>query len=126
MASSFRSRISAIAYTCYKAIEILLELTLITVIIRMLMQDESRWLYVAIFALPYACKNFSAKLLELFQQEYVYPERTHADGYLYKAMMSWCGRANIGVPISAPHIHYLGSRNVCYLFTARLGNSWKA
>ena len=95
------------------ALQCVLDVAMIALMIDLAANNSYRYLYFAIFTVPYNLAQLMQKLSNALPQNgvhgRVYSEIIHLDGYIYKAAMHWVGRSNMGEVVKEFVRNYLGS-----------------
>ena len=95
------------------ALQCVLDVAMIALMIDLAKNNSYRYLYCAIFTVPYNLAQLMQKLSNALPQNgghgRVYSEIIHLDGYIYKAAMHWVGRSNMGEVVKEFVRNYLGS-----------------
>ena len=94
-------------------LSIIMDVFLIVFMIQLAKTDD-RYLYCAMFAVPYNITSIF-KIVYGWVPKEAMPEVAHAlhvDGYLYKAMMFWCGHANVGASLMEVVLNYIGRKRL--------------
>ena len=113
MARTMYDRLVSCLSPTLVALQCLLDVSMIAIMVHLVINQSSRYMYFAVFTVPYNLAQLMNKLWKALPQSddhtRVYPEMIHLDGYIYKAGMHWIGHSNMGDVVKEFVRNHLGS-----------------
>ena len=113
MARTLFDRVVSCLSPTLVALQCLLDVAMIALMVHLVINHSSTYMYFAVFTVPYNLAQLMNKLWKALPQNgvhtRVYPEIIHLVGYIYKAGVHWVGRSNMGDVVKEFVRNHLGS-----------------